>query len=310
MAIADGVDRPIGVTINSVRDLYGNSVREGSRLAVGARAWYRRMRWWVLEWLAGRHDIGRRAGAQRRRFPRRRAERRRRAGVVLRVPARHAHERVRSDRPSRRSAPTNCSGGTAPGRSPKPSSRSSPAGAETGPITALPATLTASGADNRSVDHHRGHHRSQRPARPRRLRRSPSPRGRGTGSRMAGTRTDRSAAPSRWHRRDQRRRLQDLHRDRRPGDVHLLERRTRPVALRDRDTVLSVLPAKRGRGSATARSPFAEVVIPQGGITSAVVTATPGVDPRRRRAAPDRGPRQRHPRRARQHRARWHAHRL
>lgn len=41
-AIADGVDRPISGVINSVRDLYGNAVLNGTRLAVTSRAWYRR----------------------------------------------------------------------------------------------------------------------------------------------------------------------------------------------------------------------------------------------------------------------------
>ena len=41
-AIADGVDRPISGEINSARDLYGNPIVNDTRLAVTARAWYRR----------------------------------------------------------------------------------------------------------------------------------------------------------------------------------------------------------------------------------------------------------------------------
>ncbi len=40
--IADGVDRPIVVDVNSVRDNYGNAVTDGTRVALTAVAWYRR----------------------------------------------------------------------------------------------------------------------------------------------------------------------------------------------------------------------------------------------------------------------------
>ncbi len=40
--VADGVDRPIVVDVNSVRDNFGNQVREGTRLALTPQAWYRR----------------------------------------------------------------------------------------------------------------------------------------------------------------------------------------------------------------------------------------------------------------------------
>jgi hypothetical protein len=41
-AVADGVDRPIAVDINSVRDNYGNGVTDGTRIAITSSAWYRR----------------------------------------------------------------------------------------------------------------------------------------------------------------------------------------------------------------------------------------------------------------------------
>jgi hypothetical protein len=41
-AVADGVDRPFAVAINSVRDNYGNAILNGTRLALAARPWYRR----------------------------------------------------------------------------------------------------------------------------------------------------------------------------------------------------------------------------------------------------------------------------
>ena len=41
-SIADGVDRPIAVDINSARDNYGNTVTDGTRIAITSTAWYRR----------------------------------------------------------------------------------------------------------------------------------------------------------------------------------------------------------------------------------------------------------------------------
>ncbi len=41
-SVADGVDRPNGVSINSVRDIHGRAVIEGSKIAVTAKLWYRR----------------------------------------------------------------------------------------------------------------------------------------------------------------------------------------------------------------------------------------------------------------------------
>lgn len=40
--IADGVDRPIAVDINSARDNFGNAVTDGTRIALTADTWYRR----------------------------------------------------------------------------------------------------------------------------------------------------------------------------------------------------------------------------------------------------------------------------
>lgn len=273
MTVADGVDRPMNVTVNSVRDLFGNSVREGTGLALTSREWYRRV--------DGGYSNNSWGGT-----------------ISGGVPAPNDGD-FRSVTLSNGAAQVSYSSfplvmnTTQSGQAvinamaadqllrrlgTRPFAEAivglSPAGAQTGPITALPATLTASSADNRSVITITGiTDRSGRVV-------------------PDGTKVAIAARP--WYRasdggysngsfggtvlggtvatNDDDFRIFAVT----GGQVTFTYSNAGLVLspFQTANTVLSIMPASGG-GARQGTRPFAEVVIPQGGITSAVITPNP-----------------------------------